>query len=66
MAEDVKIIDTTLRDGQQSLWAMNMRTGWMLPALDRLDRAGYEEMEFFVPVVQIKKMIRDLEEDPFE
>ncbi|MWD29369.1 hypothetical protein E0K89_017975 [Aquicoccus sp. SCR17] len=66
MAEDVKIIDTTLRDGQQSLWAMNMRTGWMLPALDRLDRAGYEAMEFFVPVVQIKKMIRDLEEDPFE
>jgi oxaloacetate decarboxylase alpha subunit len=66
MAKNVKIIDTTLRDGQQSLWAMNMRTGWMLPALERLDRAGYEAMEFFVPVVQIKKMIRDLDEDPFE
>ncbi|SLN62598.1 2-oxoglutarate carboxylase large subunit [Roseivivax jejudonensis] len=66
MNASVHIIDTTLRDGQQSLWAMNMRTGWMLPALDRLDRAGYEAMEFFVPVVQIKKMIRDLEEDPFE
>lgn len=66
MAETVRLIDTTLRDGQQSLWAMNMRTGWMLPALERLDDAGYEAMEFFVPVVQIKKMIRDLEEDPFE
>ncbi len=65
MAEDIKIIDTTLRDGQQSLWAMNMRTGWMLPAMEQLDEAGYEAMEFFVPVVQIKKMIRDLEEDPF-
>ncbi|WP_171054159.1 hypothetical protein [Arenibacterium halophilum] len=66
MAEEIRIIDTTLRDGQQSLWAMNMRTGWMLPALDQLDQAGFEAMEFFVPVVQIKKMIRDLSEDPFE
>jgi oxaloacetate decarboxylase alpha subunit len=66
MAGEIRIIDTTLRDGQQSLWAMNMRTGWMLPALDRLDGAGFEAMEFFVPVVQIKKMIRDLREDPFE
>jgi oxaloacetate decarboxylase alpha subunit len=66
MTQEIKVIDTTLRDGQQSLWAMNMRTGWMLPALKQLDTAGYEAMEFFVPVVQIKKMIRDLEEDPFE
>lgn len=65
MAEEIKIIDTTLRDGQQSLWAMNMRTGWMLPALEQLDNAGYEALEFFVPVVQIKKMVRDLGEDPF-
>ena len=65
MTDTIHLIDTTLRDGQQSLWAMNMRTGWMLPALDRLDRAGFEAMEFFVPVVQIKKMIRDLNEDPF-
>nr|BAH89306.1 oxaloacetate decarboxylase [uncultured bacterium]BAH89749.1 oxaloacetate decarboxylase [uncultured bacterium]BAH90575.1 oxaloacetate decarboxylase [uncultured bacterium] len=66
MGDEIKIIDTTLRDGHQSLWALNMRTGWMLPALDHLDRAGYEAMEFFVPVVQIKKMIRDLNEDPFQ
>lgn len=66
MSGQIKIIDTTLRDGQMSLWAMNMRTGWMLPALDRLDEAGFEAMEFFVPVVQIKKMIRDLNEDPFQ
>lgn len=66
MTDQIKVIDTTLRDGQQSLWAMNMRTGWMLPSLEQLDDAGYEAMEFFVPVVQIKKMIRDLGEDPFE
>lgn len=62
----IHLIDTTLRDGQQSLWALNMRTGTMLTALDQLDRAGFEAMEFFVPVVQIKKMIRDLGEDPFQ
>jgi len=66
MGDRISIIDTTLRDGHQSLWALNMRTGWMLPALEHLDRAGYEAMEFFVPVVQIKKMIRDLHEDPFQ
>ncbi len=62
----VKFIDTTLRDGQQSLWALGMRTGMMLPALPNMDEAGFDEMEFFVPVVQMKKMIRDLKEDPWQ
>jgi oxaloacetate decarboxylase (Na+ extruding) subunit alpha len=66
MTAQVSIIDTTLRDGQQSLWALNMRTGAMLATIEHLDRAGFEAMEFFVPVVQIKKMIRDLREDPFQ
>ncbi|MEX0407284.1 hypothetical protein ABGN05_16620 [Aquibium sp. LZ166] len=63
---EIKIIDTTLRDGQQSLWALNMRTGVMLTALERLDEAGYEAMEFYCPAAQIKKMVRDLGEDPFQ
>ena len=62
----VHFIDTTLRDGQQSLWAMNMRTGMMLPTLADMDEAGFEAMEFFVPAVQMKKMIRDLGEDPWQ
>lgn len=62
----VKFIDTTLRDGQQSLWALGMRTGMMLPALPHMDEAGFDEMEFFVPSVQLKKMIRDLKEDPWQ
>lgn len=66
MTGSISIIDTTLRDGQQSLWALNMRTGVMLAALEHLDKAGFEAMEFYVPVVQIKKMIRDLGEDPFQ
>lgn len=63
---EVRLIDTTLRDGQQSLWAMNMRTSVMLTVLERMDRAGFEAMEFFVPVVQMKKMVRDLHEDPWQ
>ncbi|MBC7285828.1 MAG: pyruvate carboxylase subunit B, partial [Hoeflea sp.] len=62
----IRIIDTTVRDGQQSLWALNMRTGVMLTALERLDQAGYEAMEFFVPAAQIKKCLRDLNEDAFQ
>jgi oxaloacetate decarboxylase alpha subunit len=62
----IKFIDTTLRDGQQSLWALNMTTEMMLPALEQMDRAGFEAMEFFVPIVQLKKMVRDLNENPWE
>ena len=59
----IRFIDTTLRDGQQSLWAMGMRTGMMLPVARRLDDAGFDAMEFVVPASQIKKMIRHLGED---
>lgn len=45
---------------------MNMRTGMMLPALADMDAAGFEAMEFFVPIVQMKKMIRDLGENPWQ
>lgn len=62
----INFIDTTLRDGQQSLWALNMKTEMMLPALKQMDEAGFEAMEFFVPIVQLKKMIRDLNENPWE
>ena len=33
MSESVRFVDTTIRDGQASLWAMNMRTRHMLPAM---------------------------------
>jgi oxaloacetate decarboxylase (Na+ extruding) subunit alpha len=62
---EITFVDTTLRDGQQSLWAMNMRTAWMLPALDLIDAAGFDSIEHWVPAVQIRKMIKDLGEDPW-
>jgi oxaloacetate decarboxylase (Na+ extruding) subunit alpha len=37
----VEILDTTLRDGQQSLWGMRMQAGMALPVADTLDRTGF-------------------------
>jgi oxaloacetate decarboxylase alpha subunit len=62
----IQYIDTTLRDGQQSLWALNMRINMMVPALEALDQAGFESLEFFLPNIQLKKIARDLHEDPWE
>jgi len=62
---EILFIDTTLRDGNQSLWALNMRVGAMLPIAELMDRAGFEFMEFFVDSM-FKKYVRDLKEDPWE
>jgi len=62
----IKFVDTTLRDGSASLWAMEMRTRHMLPALRELDQAGFDSMEFFAPGSRLKKFVRHLHEDPWE
>jgi len=61
----VKFVDTTLRDGQASLWAENMRTGMMLVVADRIDDAGFQAIEL-IASSHIKKCVRELREDPFE
>jgi len=63
--DDVQIVDTTLRDGNLSLWALSMRTGMMLPALPHLDQAGYESMEFFNNSI-LKKFVREHKENPWD
>ena len=55
-------VDTTLRDGQLSLWASNMRTGMMLPIAERLDQAGFEAIEIMSSAFY-KKCVRDLKDD---
>jgi isopropylmalate/homocitrate/citramalate synthase len=52
---EISFIDTTLRDGQQSLWALGMKTDAMLGAAHDMDRIGFESMEFFVSIM-IKKV----------
>jgi len=62
---DIHFIDTTLRDGNQSLWALNMRTAAMLEIAEQMDQAGFESMEFFVTNM-FKKYVREHKENPWE
>ncbi|MPZ61452.1 MAG: hypothetical protein GEU93_09175 [Propionibacteriales bacterium] len=62
----IKFVDTTIRDGQASLWAMNMRTAHMLPAMPYLDAAGFDSMEFIATGSRMKKFVRHLKENPWD
>jgi oxaloacetate decarboxylase (Na+ extruding) subunit alpha len=62
---EVRFVDTTLRDGQQSLWAYNMRTGMMVPVAEQMDEAGFEAIELGGPV-EVPKCVKELREDPWE
>ena len=63
--EEIRIVDTTLRDGNTSLWAHNMTTGMMHPALRHMDQAGFEAMEFFVSG-RFKKVVREQRDNPWD
>ena len=62
---EITFVDTTLRDGQQSLWALNMKTDAMLRAAEQMDRAGFESLEFFSSNM-IKKYVREHKENPWD
>jgi oxaloacetate decarboxylase (Na+ extruding) subunit alpha len=64
-SREIRFVDTTLRDGQLSLWASNMRTAMMLPVAEHLDRAGLEAIEVMSSAFY-KKCVRDLKDDPWE
>src|SRR5581483_11121527 len=63
--EEIRIVDTTLRDGNTSLWAHNMTTGMMHPVLRHMDQAGFEAMEFFVSG-RFKKVVREQRDNPWD
>ncbi len=63
--DEISFVDTTLRDGHQSLWAEGMTTGMMLPIAERMDRAGFEAIEL-ISGSHLKKCVRELREDPWE
>src|ERR1043166_10239886 len=63
--ETIRFVDTTIRDGHQSLWAENMTTGMMLPIAKRMDAAGFEGIEL-ISGSHLKKTVRELREDPWE
>lgn len=61
----IKITDTSLRDGHQSLWATRMTTDDMRPVLDQLDNIGYHSLEVWGGAT-FDVCIRYLMEDPWE
>ncbi len=63
--EEIRFVDTTIRDGHQSLWAENMTTGMMLPVAKRMDEAGFEAIEL-ISSSHMKKCVKELKEDPWE
>jgi oxaloacetate decarboxylase alpha subunit len=62
---EIKIIDTTLRDAHQSLWATRMTTAMMLPVAEKMDRVGFETIDL-MSAVQFDVCVRYLREDPWQ
>lgn len=61
----LQLMDVTIRDGQQSLWATRMPVGDMLPILPAMDRVGYWAIEAWGGAT-FDTCLRFLDEDPWE
>ena len=61
----VKIVETALRDGHQSLFATRMTTEEVLLALKELDKVGYHAIEIWGGAT-FDSCLRFLNEDPWE
>jgi len=61
----VKITDTTMRDGHQSLLATRMRTEDMLPIAEEMDEAGFHSVEVWGGAT-FDTALRFLREDPWD
>ena len=64
-SKPVKIVETVLRDGHQSLAATRMRTSDMIPMLERLDDIGFHALEAWGGAT-FDACLRFLNEDPWE
>jgi oxaloacetate decarboxylase alpha subunit len=61
----IDFVDTSLRDAQQSHWALRMRTSMMYPIAQVMDRVGFKRMDFLAGNV-FDACIRFLRENPWE
>lgn len=61
----LKICDTTLRDGQQSLLSTRMRTEEIVPLAELIDLIGFDSMEIWGGAT-FDASLRFLEEDPWD
>ncbi len=61
----VKIMDTTMRDGHQSLLATRMRLEHMIPIAEKIDAIGFHSVEVWGGAT-FDSCMRFLNEDPWE
>ncbi|MCP1673633.1 oxaloacetate decarboxylase alpha subunit [Natronocella acetinitrilica] len=61
----IRLIDVTLRDAHQCLWATRMTTAMMKPIAENLDNAGFEAIDLVGGAV-FDVAVRFLREDPWE
>jgi len=62
---EIKIVDTTLRDAHQCLWATRMTTAMMLGIADKMDRIGFETFDL-LGGSGFDVCVRYLKENPWE
>lgn len=62
---EIRVIDTTLRDAHQCLWATRMRTAHILPVLKKYDQIDFESIDL-MGTIQFDVATRFLREDPWE
>jgi len=65
MTRKISLIDVTLRDAHQCLWATRMTTAMMSETAPMLDRAGFEAIDLVGGAV-FDVCVRYLREDPWE
>ena len=62
---EIPVVDTTLRDAHQCLWATRMTTAHMLPVAEKMDNIGYQRIDL-AGTIQFDVCIRYLKENPWE
>lgn len=65
MGQKLRITDTTLRDGHQSLWATRMTTEDIMNIIDVIDNVGYYSLEVWGGAT-FDVCLRFLRENPWE
>jgi oxaloacetate decarboxylase alpha subunit len=61
----IAVVDQTLRDAHQCLWATRMTTAHMLPVAELMDRIGFQRIEV-IAAIQFDVCVRFLKENPWE
>jgi oxaloacetate decarboxylase (Na+ extruding) subunit alpha len=61
----IKFVDQTIRDGQQSLWGMRIRTGMVSDVAGAIDRVGFDTIDI-TGSSMFECMFRYSREDPWD